>query len=91
MLEQFIDDWESTRGKGFQMKHDYILTLKFSTKQPIDKLVGGKTFELINEIGNAIRKVLDIYHMDINSAYLKMDEHTLEHQDADGNYRLRKL
>ena len=72
------------------MKNNYILTLRFSTKQPIDKLVGGKTFELISEIGNAIRKVLDIYQLDIKSAYLKTDEQTLAEQDADGNYRLRK-
>ena len=38
------------------MKNNYILTLRFSTNQPIDKLCGGKTFELIQEIGNAIRK-----------------------------------
>ena len=72
------------------MKHDYILTLRFSTKQPIDKLCGGKTFELIQEIGNAIRKVFDIYQLDIKSAYLKRDEQTLAEQDVDGNYRLRR-
>ena len=72
------------------MKNNYILTLRFSTNQPIDKLCGGKTFELIQEIGNAIRKVFDIYHLDIKSAYLKIDEQTLAEQDADGNYRLRK-
>ena len=72
------------------MKNNYILTLRFSTKQPIDKLCGVKTFELINEIGNAIRNVFDIYQLDIKSAYLKRDEQTLAEQDADGNYRLRK-
>ena len=72
------------------MKNNYILTLRFSTKQPIDKLCGGKTFELIQEIGNAIRKVFDIYQLDIRSAYLKRDEQSLAEQDADGNYRLRK-
>ena len=56
------------------MKNNYILTLRFSTNQPIDKLCGGKTFELIQEIGNAIRKVFDIYHLNIKSAYLKMNE-----------------
>ena len=72
------------------MKNNYILTLRFSTNQPINKLCGGKTFELIQEIGNAIRKVFDIYHLDIKSAYLKIDEQSLAEQDADGNYRLRK-
>ena len=72
------------------MKNNYILTLGFSTKQPIDELCGGKTFELIQEIRNAIRKVFDIYQLDIRSAYLNRDEQSLEEQDADGNYRLKK-
>ena len=72
------------------MKHEYILTLRFSTNQPIDNLCGEKTFELIKELGNAIRKVFDIYQLDIKSACLKRDEQSLAEQDADGNYRLRK-
>lgn len=72
------------------MKNDYILTLRFSTKQPIDKLCGGKTLELIQEIGNAIRKVFDICHLDIKSAYLKTDEHTLANQDKSGRWHLKK-
>ena len=73
------------------MKHDYILTLRFSTKRPIDKLYGVKTLELIQEVGNAIRKVFDIYQLDIKSSCLKMDEQSLAEQDADGNYRLRRF
>lgn len=65
------------------MKNNYIMTLQFSTKQPIDKMCGEKTFELIKELGNAIRKVFDIYQLDIKSAYLKRDEQTLAEQDAD--------
>ena len=72
------------------MKNNYILTLRFSTNQPIDKLCDGKNFKLIQEIGNAIRKAFDIYHLDIKIVYLKMDEQSLAEQDTDGNYRLRK-
>ena len=73
------------------MKHDYILTLRFSTKQPIDKLCGVKTFELIQEIGNAIRKVFDIYQLDIKSSCLKMDEQTIANQDKSGRWYLPKM
>lgn len=72
------------------MKHDYVLTVRFSTKQPIDKVCAGKTLELIEEVGNAIRKALDIYHLTIKSYCLKTDEQSLAGQDADGNWRLRK-
>lgn len=72
------------------MKHDYVLTVRFSTKQPIDKICAGKTFELIGEVGNAIRKALDIYHLTIKSCCLKTDEQSLTEQDVIGNWRLRK-
>ena len=38
------------------MKHDYVLTVRFGTKQPIDKICAEKTFELIGEVGDAITK-----------------------------------
>ena len=72
------------------MKHDYVLTVRFSTKQPIDKICAEKTFELIGEVGDAIRKALDIYHLTIKSCCLKIDEQSLAKQDVNGNWRLRK-
>lgn len=71
------------------MKHHYVLTVHFSTNKSIEAECGAKTCELIGELGNAIRKVFDIFHLEIRSSCLKTDEQYLAHQGKDGNWRLR--
>ena len=72
------------------MKHDYVLTVRFSTKRPIDRMAHIISADLTTGVGNVIREAFDICHLTIKSLCLKIDEQTLAEQDADGNYRLRK-
>lgn len=72
------------------MKHDYVLTVRFSTKRPIDRMARIISADLTMGVANAIREAFDICHLTIKSFCLKTDEQSLAEQDADGNWRLRK-
>lgn len=61
-----------------QVKNHYVLTVHFSTNKSIDSDAGMKTESLLYEISNAIRKVFDLFHLEIRSSCLKTDTRNLE-------------